>query len=87
MNKNKLVDRLKFGEIEALDEAISLYSNIAFRISYNILKEKKESAKVVELVFIVMYANIDKFNGEEKLFRNWICTISKGISLEQKGLK
>ncbi|MGL4850341.1 MAG: sigma factor [Clostridium sp.] len=87
MEKNKLINRLKAGEIKALDEAISLYSNLAFKVSYDILKEKREATEVVQSVFMVMYANVDKFNGDEKLFKNWICTISKGISLEYKGLK
>ncbi|MGL5417668.1 MAG: sigma-70 family RNA polymerase sigma factor [Clostridium sp.] len=83
MENENLIERLKMGDEEGIKIAISMYSNLVFKVAYSVLSNRELSEEVVNDVFLKMYLNIDKFNGDMNRFKNWLCTISKYTAIDK----
>ncbi|MGL5635216.1 MAG: sigma-70 family RNA polymerase sigma factor [Sarcina sp.] len=81
-NKN-YIKALKARDIKALDEVISKYANLVFRVAYSVLNDRECSKECANETFLKVWMNIDKFVSDEKNFRNWICTIAKYTAIDR----
>lgn len=83
MVEKNLINLLKSGDTEALEYLIDSYCNLIFKVCYTILNDRELSKECVNDVLLKIWDNIEGFYGEEKQFKNWICTISKYTAIDR----
>lgn len=77
-----MISKMKNGDIDALSELIDIYSNLVFKVSYDVLQNRELSNECVNETFFKVWLNIKLFNNDEKSFKNWICTIAKYTAID-----
>lgn len=82
MNDSKLIKLLLDKEEDGLNILIETYGNLIYRASYKILNNKELSEDCLNLTLLKIWNGVDKFKGEENLFKNWIFTITKRTALD-----
>ena len=82
MVKLNYIEDLKNGDLEILGYIIDLYSNLVFKVSYQVLNNRDLSNECVNETFFKVWSNVKKFDGDEKNFKNWICTIAKYTAID-----
>lgn len=82
MDDKKLIEGLMLKDEEALNSLIEAYGNLIYRASYKILNNKELSEECLNLTLLKIWESIDKFKGDEKLFKNWIFTVSKRTAID-----
>ncbi|MGL4850339.1 MAG: sigma-70 family RNA polymerase sigma factor [Clostridium sp.] len=83
MENEELLEMLRKKDEKGVEMAISMYSNLLFKVAYSVLLNREQSEEVVNDVFLKMYLNIDKFSGDVNKFKNWLCTISKYTAIDK----
>ena len=81
VNDEELVKRVKNGDIDAFEEIIAKYEKRVFNLIYNVLKNDNEIEDVAQEVFVKVYKNIDKFQGNSSLY-TWIYRITTNLCLD-----
>ena len=79
-DEDELVQRLKQKQEVAYRYLIQEYQSKLFNVVYGITLDREESLDILQEVFLKIFANIDKFKGESKLF-TWIRSITVNESL------
>ncbi|MGL5577039.1 MAG: sigma-70 family RNA polymerase sigma factor [Sarcina sp.] len=82
MRDKNYIEAMKAGDLESLSCVIDLYSNLAFKVSYKVLRNRELSNECVNETFFKVWSNVKKFNKDEKSFKNWICTIAKYTAID-----
>ncbi len=82
MNDEKLVKKVKNGDADAFEQIIIKYEKKIFGLIYNMLRNENEIEDVAQEVFIKVYKNLDKFNGDSSLY-TWIYKIATNLCLDQ----
>ncbi|MGL4451192.1 MAG: sigma-70 family RNA polymerase sigma factor [Sarcina sp.] len=82
MRDKNYIEAMKEGDLESLSCVIDLYSNLAFKVSYKVLRNRELSNECVNETFFKVWSNVKKFNKDEKSFKNWICTIAKYTAID-----
>ncbi|MEG1482253.1 sigma-70 family RNA polymerase sigma factor [Clostridium sp.] len=80
--KNNYINALKEKDIDGLNFIIDLYSNLIFKVAFNVLNSRELSEECINDVFLKVWNNIDRFNKEDDKFKNWICTITKYTAID-----
>ena len=79
VNEENFIKLLRKKNDKSLEYAIDIYtpivSSVVNKVLYNFGKEAVEEC--VSDVFISIWYNIERFKGENKDFKNWICTIAR----------
>ncbi|MGL4911501.1 MAG: RNA polymerase sigma factor [Romboutsia sp.] len=82
MDDKKLIEGLMQKDENALNSLIEVYGNLIYRASYKILNNKELSEECLNLTLLKIWEGIDKFKGDENLFKNWIFTVSKRTAID-----
>ncbi|WP_297436750.1 RNA polymerase sigma factor [uncultured Clostridium sp.] len=80
--KNEELEKLKGGDTEAFSNIIDEFSNLVFKVSYNILNDRELSNECVNETFFKVWTHVKKFNMGANSFKNWICTIAKYTAID-----
>ncbi len=84
INEENFIKLLRKKEDKALEYTIDTYTPIVSfvvnKVLYNFGKETVEEC--VSDVFISIWYNIERFKGENKDFKNWICTVARFKSID-----
>lgn len=82
MEDGKLIELLLNKDENGLNMLIEMYGNLIYRASYKILNNKDLTDESLNLTLLKIWDGIYKFKGDEKLFKNWVFTISKRTALD-----
>lgn len=82
MSDEELVKKVKNGDADAFEQIIIKYEKKIFGLIYNMLRNENEIEDVAQEVFIKVYKNLDKFNGDSSLY-TWIYKIATNLCLDQ----
>ena len=82
MDYSKLIELLLNKEEEGLNMLIEIHGNLIYRASYKVLNNKNLAEECLNLTLLKIWDGIDKFKGNENLFKNWIFTISKRTAID-----
>lgn len=80
--KENYLKALRDENIEGLNYIIDTYSNLIFKVAYRVLNNRELSEECINDVFMKVWNNFKKFEGEEGKFKNWICTITKYTAID-----
>lgn len=79
-NEKNFIKRLKNGKEDSLEYIIDTYLPLVKGVTYKILSPLNNNGIIEECindVFLSVWKNAIKFDGEKDDFRKWICAISK----------
>ncbi|MPQ44717.1 sigma-70 family RNA polymerase sigma factor [Clostridium tarantellae] len=79
-NENNYVKRLKKGKEDALEFIVDMYLPLVKGITYKVLSPLGNNGIIEECIndiFLSIWNNSNKFNGEIKDFKKWLCVIAK----------
>lgn len=82
MNSKKFIKSLKNKDKKALEILIDNYSDLIFKVSYGILKNKELSLENVNDVILKIWNNAKKFDREESKFAIWVMVITKYTAID-----
>ncbi|MBU3109239.1 sigma-70 family RNA polymerase sigma factor [Clostridium gasigenes] len=80
VNEDNFIEQLKGKNPKALDYIIDKYSPLIKGVTTNILILLGDTGLIDECisdVFIAIWNNSDKFNGDSNKFKSWVCAIAK----------
>ena len=81
MDINDLVIKLKAGDQEAWSMIVNRYSKTVYNIALNFAGNSDDAADITQDIFLKVYNNIDKFNGENT-FTAWLLRLSKNYCID-----
>lgn len=81
MKDEELVKKVKNGDIDAFEQIIALYESKVFSLIYHMIKNENEIEDLAQEVFIRVYTNIKKFNGNSSLY-TWIYKITTNLCID-----
>lgn len=79
-NESNYIKRLKNRKEDALEFVVDKYLPLVKGVTYKVLYSTNNEAAIEECindVFLSVWENISKFNGDDNDFKKWICAISK----------
>ncbi|MDD3223888.1 MAG: sigma-70 family RNA polymerase sigma factor [Clostridium sp.] len=87
-----LAEQLKKKNTKALDFLIDNYSNLIYKVIYNVLNNYSQNGAIEEClndVFLSIWNHSNMFTGKPEKFVHWICAIGKykAIDYQRKFLK
>lgn len=80
INETNLPEQLKRKNTRALDYLVDTYSNLLYKVIYNVLNRYGEKGLVEEClndVLLSIWHNSGMFSGTPEKFVHWICVIAK----------
>lgn len=92
INEINLVEQLKHKNTNALDYLVDNYSNLLYKVIYNVLGSYGENGLIEEClndVLLSIWNNSNMFFGRPEKFVHWICVIAKykAIDYQRKLIK
>ncbi len=72
-DENRLIDAAKRGEVEAFNQLVLRYQDLAYTVAYRILGETDAAADAAQESFIAAYRKLHQFHGER--FQPWLLRI------------
>lgn len=85
ISESNLPKQLQKKNIKALDFLVDNYSNLLYKVIFNVLGSYKDKGIIEEClndVFLSIWDNANMFSGKPEKFVNWICVISKYKSID-----
>ncbi len=85
ISETNLPKQLQKKNIKALDFLVDNYSNLLYKVIFNVLGSYKDKGIIEEClndVFLSIWDNANMFSGKPEKFVNWICIISKYKSID-----
>lgn len=85
ITETNLPKQLQKKNIKALDFLVDNYSNLLYKVIFNVLGSYKDKGIIEEClndVFLSIWDNANMFSGKPEKFVNWICVISKYKSID-----
>lgn len=80
INENNLPKQLKKKNTKALDFLVDNYSNLLYKVIYNILNSYGDKNLIEDClndIFLSIWNNSNMFKGKPERFVHWICAIAK----------
>lgn len=80
ITETNLVEQLKHKNTKALDYLVDTYSNLLYKVVYNVLSNYGEKGLIEEClndVLLSIWNNSSMFTGKPEKFVSWICVIAK----------
>lgn len=81
-NEKELVDRAKFGDIEAFEQLIIGCQKKVFNIAYRMLGNYDDANELAQEVFLKAFRSIKSFKGDS-LFSTWIYKVTTNACLDE----
>lgn len=77
--KNNFINGIRLRDANALEYAIEKFTPIVTSVVNKVLMPygKETCEECVSDVFVSIWWNIERFKGEEKDFKNWICAVAR----------
>ncbi len=82
MDTIELVNKAKAKDMKAFEELMLRYEKIVYNLSYRMMQNYDDAKDITQDVFIKVYQNLDKFNGESS-FKTWIYRITTNTCLDE----
>ncbi|MBL4933445.1 sigma-70 family RNA polymerase sigma factor [Clostridium paridis] len=85
LKNEDIVEELRRKNANAMEFIIEKYSNLLYKVVHSVLGSYGDGDYMEECindVFLSIWSNIDKFIGDERKFKNWICAIAKHKSID-----
>lgn len=79
---NKLIDKVKSGDNQAIAKLINLYKDKIYFLGYRMLGNKEEAEDICQETFIRVYTNIDKYDNKHK-FSTWVYKIATNLCIDR----
>lgn len=79
-NDSNYIKRLKSRKEDAMEFVVDKYLPLVKGVTYKVLSSTYNEVAIEECindVFLSVWENISKFNGDDKEFKSWICAIAK----------
>lgn len=73
MDENSLIDLARKGELDAFNQLILMYQDLAFNVAYRIMNDDEAAADATQEAVISMYKRIDTYRGGS--FKAWFMRI------------
>src|SRR5215475_10567362 len=73
--ESRLVERLRAGEMEALDQLVEEYQALVYALAFRILNDAEDARDATQETFLKVYRHFGNFRGEASL-KTWICRIA-----------
>ena len=70
-----LVDRVRAGELEAMDQLVSRHHGSVYRVALGILRDEDSAADVAQETFLKAMRGLKGFRGDAS-FKTWLLTIA-----------
>lgn len=87
IDEKNFIQQIKNKNNKALEFVVDNYSNLVFKIIYDVLNSRFHSEYAEECasdVFWGVWVNIDSFDEEKGNFKNWIAAIAKYKAIDYK---
>jgi RNA polymerase sigma-70 factor (ECF subfamily) len=68
-----LIERALIGDLDAYNQIVLLYQNMAYNVAFQVLGDRPTSEDVVQEAFLSAYVNLKKFHGRS--FKAWLLRI------------
>jgi RNA polymerase sigma-70 factor (ECF subfamily) len=84
-NDKNFIQRLKRQEEDALEFIVDKYLPLIKGITYKVLTPLENKGVIEECIndiFLSIWNNADKFHGDSKDFKKWVCVIAKFKSID-----
>jgi RNA polymerase sigma-70 factor (ECF subfamily) len=81
MDINIAVRKLKAGDQEAWTMIVNRYSKTVYNMALNFAGNSDDAADITQDIFLKVYNNIDKFDGENS-FSAWLLRLSKNYCID-----
>lgn len=81
LKDEELVEKVKNGDIDAFEKIIEAYESKVFGVIYHMINDKNEVEDIAQEVFIKVYKNLHKFQGNSSLY-TWIYRITVNLCLD-----
>jgi RNA polymerase sigma-70 factor (ECF subfamily) len=72
---DKLVDRARIGELEAMDQLVSRHHGSVYRVALGILRDEDGASDVAQETFLKAFRGLKGFRGDAS-FKTWLLTIA-----------
>lgn len=82
VNKDNFIKNLKNRNPRALDYVIEEYSNLVFKVSYSVLKNRSLTEECMNDVFLKVWDNVIYFKKDNREFVKWIMIMSKYTAID-----
>jgi RNA polymerase sigma-70 factor (ECF subfamily) len=76
----RLIERLKAGDQNALEEAFNLYSAKLYNVAHKILGQAADAEEVIQDVFLTVYRKASTFQGNSQ-FSTWLYRLTVNAAL------
>ena len=73
MDENTLIERAKKGELDAFNQLVLSYQDMAFNVAYRIMNDEAQAADATQEAVISMYRRLDSYRGGS--FKAWFMRI------------
>ena len=81
-NERDLVDRAKFGDIEAFEQLIEGCQKRVFNIAYRMIGNYDDANELAQEVLLKAFRSIKSFKGDS-LFSTWIYKVTANVCLDE----
>ena len=85
VDENNYIKELKRGNEDALNFIIDIYLPLVKGITYKVLSkysDKQLMEECINDIFMAVWNNSKKFDGEKNNFKSWIAKISKSKAID-----
>ncbi|MGI5838946.1 MAG: sigma-70 family RNA polymerase sigma factor [bacterium] len=81
-SEDKLVSRLKAGNMEAYEEVVCLYEKKIFNLAYRMVGNYEDANDLTQEVFVRLYHSIHSFRGDAQ-FSTWLYRIANNVCVDE----
>lgn len=78
--EDKLIERLRQGDTEALEALMTRYSGRVYRLAFGITRNEADAEEIVQDVFLTLFRKIDTFE-ERSALGTWIYRVTANAAL------
>lgn len=82
MDEKELVSLCQQGDVEAFEQLISGYERKVINAAYGMLGNREDAYDIAQEVFIKVFNNIGKFNGQSS-FSTWLYKVTSNVCLDE----
>ncbi len=82
-DENKIVNRLRAGDLSALDIMMNRYKQELFMLAFRVLGSKEDAEEILQDVFLKAFKSIGGFERKSKL-STWLYRICINLSINRK---
>ncbi len=83
MEQNRLLNRLKQQDPEALKAAVEKYSNLLYKVAIGFMHDQQAAEDIVQDVFIKLWENAPKLNFDKTKLSTWLYRVTINHCINQ----